>query len=378
MNRSHSVLISSLITGSAIVSMAIFPSACGKKKDSSNGVSIGAPQAYPPTKAVTPAQLTASSGTSALTEKTFLSTMSADVASLVVADRTRTTPQEPSTDAAKNALMSEVKSRLFSDGPTNLLKLIKNVDSRMAEYDTRSSGSKSAPACLSSTPVDLSTVFTVPASSGTTTIPLFGQCRETVAGSTNLTLIFGKKDNDWYLVDGTTKGSSGTETCIVSMVKVSGTTDASRVVDGYMVVTGGKSDNFEKSTTLMHFYADVAAGTLEFSAGGSGIGFDQVHSRTDGDFLYVQAQDSVSNSGALVHACFKASDLTLTSISDCSALQSSLSLVSLGTVAAGTTSLGSAVPATSANNVNLTTLISDYCGKISGASFDTVPLFSTN
>ena len=378
MNKSHGVLMSSIVAGSAIVSLAMFSSGCSKKKDSSNGVSIGAPQAYPPTKTVTPAQLTTSSGTSALTENAFESTMSADVASLVITDRSRTTPQEPSTDAAKNALMSEVKSRLFSDGPTNLLKLIKNVDSRMAEYDTRSSGSKSAPACLSSTPVDLSAVFSVPASSGTSTIPLFGQCRETVAGSTNLTLIFGKKDNDWYLLDGTTKGSSGTDACIASMVKVSGTTDAERVVDGYMVVTGGKADKFEQSTTLMHFYADVAAGTLEFSAAGSGIGFDQVHSRTDGDFLYVQAQDANSNSGALVHACFKASDLTLTSISDCSALQSSLSLVSLGTVAAGTTSLGSAIPATSANNVNLTTLITDYCGKISGTSFDAVPLFSTN
>ncbi len=361
-----------------IVSMATLTAGCSKNKSKSSGVTIGAPQAYPPTKKVTPDQLAASSGTSSLTENTFISTMSGDMASLLVADRFRTTPQEPSTDAAKNALMSEVKARLFSDGPTNLLKLIKNVDTRMAEYDTRSSGSKSAPSCLSSTPVDLSTVFTVPALSGTTTIPLFGQCRETVAGATNLTLIFGKKDNDWYLLDGTTKGSSGTETCIASMVKVSGTTDAERIVDGYMVVTGGKSDNFEQSTTLMHFYADVATGTLEFSAAGSGIGFDQVHSRTDGDFVYVQAQDSVANSGVLVHACFKASDLTLASISDCSTLQSSLALVSLGTIAAGTTSLGSAIPATSANNVNLTTLISNYCGKISGTSLDSVPLFSTN
>ena len=378
MNKSHSMLMSAVFTVSAIVSMAIFSSGCGKKKDSSNGVSIGAPQAYPPTKTVTPAQLTASSGTSSLVEDAFASSLSGDIASLVVADQSRTTPQEPSTDAAKNALMSEVKTRLFSDGPTNLLKLIKNVDTRMAEYDTRSSGSKTAPSCLSSTAVDLSSVFTVPASSGTTTIPLFGQCRETVAGSTNLTLIFGKKDNDWYLVDGNTKGSSGTETCIASMVKVSGTTDAQRVVDGYMVVTGGKSESFSSSTALMHFYADVAAGTLEFTAAGSGIGFDQVHSRSNGTYVYVQAQSSTANSGALVHACFLASDLTLTSISNCSSLQSSLALVSLGTVAAGTTSLGSAVPATSANNVNLTTLISTYCGKISGTSFDAVAAFGTN
>lgn len=360
-----------------IVSMATLTAGCSKNKSKSSGVTIGAPQAYPPTKKVTPDQLAASSGTSSLTENTFISTMSGDMASLLVADRFRTTPQEPSTDAAKNALMSEVKARLFSDGPTNLLKLIKNVDDRMAGYDLRSSSSKDAPSCLSSAPVDLSTVFTVPAATGTSAFPFFGQCRETTSGSTDQTIVFGKKDNDWYLVDGATTGSSGTAMCIATFAKISGTTDASRVVDGYMVVTDGKTDNFSGSTTLMHFNADVAAGSLEFTAGGVGIGFNQVHSKSDGTHVYVQAQDSVANSGALVHACFNASDLTLTPISDCSALQSSLALVSLGTIAAGTTSLGSAVPATSANNINLTTLISDYCGKIT-SSFDSVPAFSTN
>lgn len=349
---------------------------CGKK-DKKSGGSIGAPQAYPPTKTVTPSKLVTSSGTSSLVDDVYRSTLSDDISNLNVSHgyQMAGTPVEPTTEADKTAAMAELKSRLFSEGPTNLLKLIKNVDARMAEYDQRVSGSETAPSCLSSTPVDLSSVFSVPAASGTTTIPLYGQCRDSISG---LTLIFGKKDNDWYLVDGATKDTDGSANCVASMVKISGTADSDRVVDGHMVVTyKAATNNFSGSTTLMHFKSDVAAGTLEFTAGGVGIGYNQVHAKSNATNLYLVYQSSATSSaGTLYHACFKASDLTLaSSISDCDSLKSSLSLVTLGTKAVGTSAPpAGSVPATDANNVDLTQLVTNYCDKL-GSAFTSVPAF---
>jgi hypothetical protein len=128
----------------------------------------------------------------------------------------------------------------------------------------------------------------------------------------------------------------------------------------------------------MHFKADVAAGTLELTAGGIGIGANQMHVKSNANFLYVQTQDrSNSNSAALYHSCFKASDLSLTAIADCTSLQGSLELVSLGTKTGGSYSGGGqtmTVPATDANNVDLRTVVPDYCGKLSTA-FAGIPAF---
>ncbi len=362
------------VKGAAVVLVAgaIALYACSKDDDGS-GASIGAPQAYPPTAAVTPGQLVIAAGTgssSFVGKKTAATRANPDSAASAAALGTLVAV-EPSTDGEKTAMLDTVKQRLFSEGPTNLLKLVKNVDDRMKEYDTRVAGMSAAPECLSSTPVDLSTVFSVPAASGTTTFPLFGQCQETINNG-GMTLMFGKKDTDWYLVDGASADLDGSASCVFSMSKISGTSDADRVVDGYMVVDyEGKTDNFTGSTTLMHFKADVAAGTLEFTAGGIGIGPNQVHTKSNAEYLYIQTQDrSLSGSASLYHACFSAVDLSLTTLSNCSALQSSLTLVSLGTTAAGSYIGGGSshsVPATDSNNVDLTGLYAGYCGKLSTA-----------
>lgn len=362
------------VKGAAVVLVAgaIALYACSKDDDGS-GASIGAPQAYPPTAAVTPGQLVLAAGTgssSFVGKKTAATRANPDSAASAAALGTLVAV-EPSTDGEKTAMLDTVKQRLFSEGPTNLLKLVKNVDDRMRDYDSRVASMSAAPECLGSTPVDLSTVFSVPAASGTTTFPLFGQCQETINNG-GMTLMFGKKDTDWYLVDGASAGLDGSADCVFSMSKISGTSDADRVVDGYMAVDyQGKTDNFTGSTTLMHFKADVAAGTLEFTAGGIGIGPNQVHTKSNKEYLYIQTQDrTLSGSASLYHACFSAVDLSLTTLSNCSALQSSLTLVSLGTTAAGSYIGGGSsysVPATDANNVDLTGLYAGYCGKLSTA-----------
>lgn len=362
------------VKGAAVVLVAgaIALYACSKD-DGGSGASIGAPQAYPPTAAVTPGQLVIAAGTgsSSFVGKKIAATRANPDSAASAAALGTLVAVEPSTDGEKMAMLDTVKQRLFSEGPTNLLKLVKNVDDRMRDYDSRVASMSAAPECLGSTPVDLSTVFSVPAASGTTTFPLFGQCQETMSNG-GMTLMFGKKDTDWYLVDGASAGLDGSADCVFSMSKISGTSDADRVVDGYMAVDyQGKTDNFTGSTTLMHFKADVAAGTLEFTAGGIGIGPNQVHTKSNKDYLYIQTQDrTLSGSASLYHACFSATDLSLTTLSNCSSLQSSLTLVSLGTTAAGSYIGGGStrsVPATDANNVDLTGLYAGYCGKLSTA-----------
>ena len=348
--------------------------ACGnKKKDDGSGAGIGAPQVYPPTALVTPTQLKSSSGASSFTAALHAIGLNDEGSGN---HGLRTTPTEPSTDNEKSQMMDILKGRLFAEGPTDLLKLVKNVDNRMAEYDSRVSSMESAPSCLSAAAVDVSSSFSVPSTTGTASFPMYGQCQETM--DPGLHIMFGKKDSDWYLIDGATKDLDGSDSCIMTMAKISGTSDSDRVVDAYMAITDhGKTDNFSGSTALLHYKADVAARTLELTAGGVNIGSESMHVKTDGNFIYLITQASMPSTGTLYHACFFASDLSSTAMSACDSLKDSLSLVTLGTMAAGHVMMGSstsAINATDANNVDLTQLTPNFCGKISTA-FSGIPAF---
>jgi ABC-type uncharacterized transport system ATPase component len=195
--------------------------------------------------------------------------------------------------------------------------------------------------------------------------------------SPGLTIMIGKKDNDWYLVDGATKDLDGTDSCVMSMSKISGSTDLDRIVDGYMVVVyKGMTNNFSGSTALMHFKANVVAGTLELTAGGVNIGAEQIHAKSSKTHVYLQAQiGSNTAAGTLYESCFSATDLSNVAMSNCSSLKSSLELTSLGTKAVGQTSQSSNVQSSEANNVDLTTLVPNYCGKLATA-FSAIPKFS--
>lgn len=323
--------------------------ACGKH----SGGAIGAPQVYPPTAAVTPSSLVTSSG-----------------AALTINSRQGLLTQDfhPQSDS----VLDLIKTRLFSSGPTNLLQLVKNVDNRMTQLDSQFS---TKPTCFSGTAVDYSTTFGVPAATGATTtkdLPLFLQCGTSYSGETSDVtghLLVGQKDNTWYLVDGDT-GSGA-----MSVGQVTGTSDADRVVDGYMIVLphnkAARENNYDGSTALIHYKADAAAGTLEFTAGGVGIGFAQAHAKSNATHFYIELLRD--NSGATLETgCFTKTDLT--SVADATVCTSqtdlAFSLVTLGTTANGQTSMGTAVSATTANNVNLTELNAHFITKLSTAFAD--------
>lgn len=343
--------LATLRTTGVLMLMGTVAVGCGKKTGDGGG--IGAPLAYPPTAAVTPSGLVSLSGASSM------------FASLALQ-----TPFSTS-DSRTSSVLDLIKERLFSSstaGPTDLLKLIKNVDTRMSSLDEQFS---STPSCLSGTAVDYSTTFTVPATSGTAGLPLKVQCRSTYS-TTGLVLV-GQDGNDWYLLDGDT-GSGA-----MTVNKISGTSDADRIVDGYMIVlpqdASARESGFNGSTALIHYRADNTAGTMEFTAGGVNIGFDQAHAKSNATYFYIEVErgGSASTAATLETGCFSKETLAeVTPTSLCTA-QSDLAfgVPTLGTNGVGTTSMGS-VPTTTAANVNLPTLNSGFITKLSTA-FSSVP-----
>ncbi len=343
--------LGTLKTAGAFVLLGTVAAGCGKK--SSSGGGIGAPLAYPPTAAVTPSALVALSGASSL------------FASLAFQMPTANSSSRTST------VLDLIKERLFSSstaGPTDLLRLIKNVDTRMSDLDAQFSGQ---PSWLSGTAVDYSTTFTVPATSGTAGLPLKAQCKTTYS-TTGLVLV-GNDGNDWYLLDGDT-GSGA-----MTVNKVSGTSDADRIVDGYMIVlpqdASARESGFNGSTALIHYRADNTAGTMEFTAGGVNIGFDQAHAKSNATYFYIEVErgGTPSTPATLETGCFDKSTLAeVTPTSTCTAQTDlAFSVPTLGANGVGTTSMGT-VPTTTAANVNLPTLNAGFITKLS-TEFSSVP-----
>jgi hypothetical protein len=282
-----------------------------------NGTSIGAPAVKPPVEAAMPAGFLVGS-------------------------------RQPSSRATAD-LVNEIQSRLFTDGPTEILGILAAIDARMATLESQAL--QSVRTCLSATPIDKTSDLTFPGSEPS--FPQHYQCTEDNSGeSGGNRLAFGKKDDVWYLREGTESG-------VGSIVKI----DASENVEGYFVL--GDNARFSGSTMLLHFKSNKAADTVEFTAGGTNIGFCQVHFKTNGSFVYVEGQRE-TNAGtvceSLETACLNAADNTeAASASSCSSLSgSNLELDTLGRMATGT------LVASAANNVDLNGLkaiaVPDFTG----------------
>lgn len=151
---------------------------------------------------------------------------------------------------------------------------------------------------------------------------------------------FGKKSDIWYLREGNNSG-------IGSVVNI----DADENVHGYFILG---TENLDGSTMLFHFKTNKADETIEFTAGGVGIGFCQVHFKSSPEYIYVVGQrDGVGNAcESIEEACLNAADKTeAASASLCNDLKgANLELETLGRKASGS------ISASSEDNVELTTL----------------------
>lgn len=283
------------------------------------GNPIGAPQVKPPVAAVTPAGLLASVLTVSRTSK--MNAMSAEF-------------------CVEDTIAKKVKCRLFSDGPTEILSILQDIDDRMAEIDERAQDSKRA--CLDGAPVDKTEDFAFPGALGATeTFAHHLQCYDVFSDNTGW-MAFGKKDNVWYLREGWS-GAAGTEGVnkgIGKVVKI----DADQNVEGWIMI-GLDPATASESTVLLHLKTNKAAGTIEFTAGGENTGFDTVHFKSNATHIYVKDDDGESclNAATYVDAAAQ---------TECDALEGSLELATLG-CKGGTGCVGGA---TTANNVDLTTL----------------------
>jgi len=143
-----------------------------------------------------------------------------------------------------DANITELKTRLFSAGPTDFQFRLKSIDSRMDELESQ------AGSCVSATAQE----WAVPV--GTSGIPLatmYFQCSFSVTGTSGVSdykIFFGKKDGFWYLAElqinsGLETGSGEPPTMAV-LAKIA---DDSTTVEAYQISLEKISGTYHTSVT---------------------------------------------------------------------------------------------------------------------------------
>jgi hypothetical protein len=269
---------------------------------SGSGSHIDLPQVYPPVRANTPAALIA--------DPTYQSTASVkSTASKKSALSVAALPQ--ALGDAVNLAMA-VQDRLYTAGPTEILRIVHELDDRTAGLDT----DPSKHSCLTATPIDKS--YALP---GGQTFDVKLQCMQSYGGGfiafgfdhaqaadAGATAIHGGED--FYLVQGQEGGMGGA-------YHLQGNGN----LEGWISVADSRVP--AGSQVIMHMLTDQTAGTLELTFGGSGVGFCNVHLKTGGDYLFIRGKTNgapppgtpMSEAGGYCDAvrsgCFAVSALTM-------------------------------------------------------------------
>jgi hypothetical protein len=241
------------------LSLALF--GCGG--GSGSGSHIDLPQVYPPVRASTPAALIADPQYQA----------SASVQSAL---RVAGLPQ--ALGEAANLAMA-VQDRLYTAGPTEILRIVHELDDRTAGLDT----DPSSHACLTAAP--LSKSYALP---GGQTFEVKLQCMQSYGGGfiafgfdhaqaadAGATAIHGSQD--FYLVQGQDGGMGGAYHL-----------QANGNLEGWISVADSRAPS--NSQVIMHLLTDQTAGTLELTLGGAAVGFCAAHLKTGGDFLFIRGK----------------------------------------------------------------------------------------
>jgi hypothetical protein len=192
--------------------------------------------------------------------------------------------------------LSEVKSRFFSDGPTEIKQLLKDIDGRVSGINTRSS--ESTRSCLSATPVERS----ISVLGQTQTV--YFQCYDVFSDGTG-GMLFGKKDDIWYIY--TNVGQQRGLALIAPVVASSG----EYVVEAWVSV--GQANGSSCSETwygcsygVIHLKANSAAKLLEMTVAGTGFGYCGAHLKSEGINLYVNGSSGGLSLDGLAWNCVAA------------------------------------------------------------------------
>ena len=171
-------------------------------------------------------------------------------------------------------LAKAVQERLYSQGPTEILRIVRELDDRTASFDL----SVSNHPCLASAPIARDLMF-----AGGQTFRVQLQCmQERVGGWLAFGVVPSQEDadagtaagNEVYLVEGQDCGMGG-----AYRVRASGD------VEAWITVADSRYPN--NSQVLMHLMIDAAAATTELAFGGSGVGFCSAHLKTNKDHVFV-------------------------------------------------------------------------------------------
>jgi hypothetical protein len=204
--------------------------------------------------------------------------------------------------AAPVSLASVVRDRIYTAGPTDLLRILSAVDARIAGLDPRPSQHP----CLTAAPIEKT--FALPAGAS---FPVRLQCLQHM-GDQWVAFGFGTPlvappavdggadagddaagdpgvpdggalgadggGDDFYLAEGMTGGMGGA----YHVDRATGN------VDGWIIVADSRAPM--NSQVVMHLFADRAAGTVELSFAGTGVGFCAAHVKTGGGHIFVSGK----------------------------------------------------------------------------------------
>jgi hypothetical protein len=196
-------------------------------------------------------------------------------------------PGASNPEAAPGAigLSTAIQQRFYSGGPTDLLRIIKNVDQRLAELELDPAKHE----CLSESPVQ--SRFVLP---GSETFDVQLQCLQHLGDGDGHWLAFGfesaeaEASGNFYFVEGSASGMGGA-------YRVDG---VSGDIEGWIAVAD--KDALSNSQVIMHLLLHKATGSVELALAGSGVGFCSAHLKTTVERLFVSGSigEPTSEGGA--------------------------------------------------------------------------------
>jgi hypothetical protein len=241
---------------------------CSGKDASQGGATLTAPKIYPPIRAGTPTGLIADPA----------------YAAPVAASEIRPLLRLVAPTAADLAMV--VRDRIYTPGPTEILRVVHEVDDRVRGLELRLSEHE----CLGALPRTISPALPAGAS-----FPLRLQCLQTIDPTLWIAFGFdeaqaGAGDPDagtvavrggrgyFYLLEGQSTGNGGA-------YRVDRATGD---VEGWVAVADSSLPL--NSQVVLHLATDVASSSLEMVFGGSGVGFCRAHLKTSPDFIFVSGK----------------------------------------------------------------------------------------
>ncbi|MEO0812805.1 MAG: hypothetical protein AAFY60_08075 [Myxococcota bacterium] len=245
-----------------------------------------------------------------------------------VTEATPTGLRSSSGSAAANSVRlalnsDDLKSRFYSQGPTEIASLLRGLDGRMNEIETRAA--EDIRPCLEGDPVPMKLNVLGE------TVTAYFQCHDVFGDGTG-GILFGEREGVWYLFENVGQ--------VRQLAMIEPQEEDTYSVDAFISVGQRNETSIECdqrydgcSYGAIRLRADSAQNTLELSTAGvpNGWGFCAAHLKSDGVSLYSAGQGVIGGScTALSERCVLGADLT--GEGDCSGLDADdLLLPVLGT-----------------------------------------------